>query len=76
VKVGIKLNVDPSGAVSDASIASQGPSKYFADLALKAAQGWKFEPAVANGQPVSSVWQLRFKFRRSGTEVVPLEENP
>lgn len=76
VKVGIKVNVDPSGAVSDASIASQGPSKYFADLALKAAQGWKFEPAVANGQPVSSVWQLRFKFRRSGTEVVPLEENP
>jgi protein TonB len=76
LKVGIQVNVDPSGAVSEATIASQGPSLYFANLALKAAQNWKFKPAIADGQPVPSVWRLRFEFHRSGTDVIPLEQNP
>ncbi len=32
---GIQLNVDANGTVRDASIASQGPSRYFANLALQ-----------------------------------------
>jgi eukaryotic-like serine/threonine-protein kinase len=76
VKVGIDVNVDASGAVTDASIASQGPSKYFANLALKAANGWKFAPAQVNGQSVASEWRLEFRFRHNGTEVTPREETP
>jgi TonB family protein len=76
VKVGIDVNVDASGAVTDASIASQGPSKYFSNLALKAAKGWKFVPAQLNGQGVPSVWRLEFRFRQSGPEVTPTEQTP
>jgi TonB family protein len=76
VKVSIQLNVDPSGAVSDASIASQGPSKYFANLALEAAKSWKFMPPQANGQGIASVWVLHFDFRQSGVDVTPTEQSP
>ncbi len=76
VRVGIDVDVDASGAVTDASIASQGPSKYFANLALKAAKGWKFAPAHMNGQGVPSVWRLEFGFRQSGPEVTPTEQTP
>jgi TonB family protein len=76
VKVNVEVHVDARGAVSEVTVASQGPSKYFAGVALKAAQGWKFQPAIANGQPVASVWELHFQFRNSGAEVIPLEETP
>jgi serine/threonine-protein kinase len=76
VKVGIRVNVEPSGSVGGASIDSQGPSKYFANLALDAARSWKFEPAQANGQSVASVWVLQFEFRQDGTEVTPTEQSP
>jgi TonB family protein len=76
VKVGINVSVDASGAVTDVSIASQGPSRYFANLALKAANGWKFTPAQVNGQSVASAWRLEFRFRQEGVEVTPTEERP
>lgn len=76
VKVGIDVDVDASGAVTGASIASQGPSQYFANLALKAAKGWKFVPAQVSGQGVPSVWRLEFRFRQSGPEVTPTEQKP
>jgi TonB family protein len=76
VQVSIKLNVDANGAVSDASIASQGPSRYFANLALEAAQSWKFTPAEVNGQGVASVWLLKFAFRQSGIDVTSAEQSP
>ena len=76
VKVGIDVDVDASGAVTGASIASQGPSQYFANLALKAVKGWKFAPAQVSGQGVPSVWRLEFRFRQSGPEVTPTEQKP
>lgn len=76
VKLSIKVDVDPNGAVSNASIDSQGPSKYFANLALKAAQSWRFTPPQANGQGVASEWMLHFRLRQSGTEVTPIEQKP
>jgi len=76
VKLSIKVDVDPSGSVSNASIDSQGPSRYFADLALKAAQSWKFTPAQADGQGAASEWVLHFRFRKSGIEVTPIEQKP
>jgi TonB family protein len=76
VQVGIQVNVDTNGSVRDASIASQGQSKYFANLALQSAKSWKFTPAQANGQAVPSVWLLQFQFRQSGVDVTPTEQSP
>ncbi len=73
VKVGIRVNVDPSGSVSDATIESQGPSQYFANLALKAAKAWKFTPQ-SDGQSAPSTRTLEFLFRRSGVEASAGEE--
>jgi TonB family protein len=76
VSVVIRAAVDASGAVSNATFESEGPSKYFARLALDASRQWKFQPAQTRGQPLPSVWILRFEFRQSGTEVVPEERAP
>jgi TonB family protein len=74
--VTIRVTVDPGGNVSNAAFDSPGPSKYFAKLALQAAQHWKFKPAQVDGQAVSSVWILRFQFRQTATEVTPVEASP
>jgi TonB family protein len=76
VGVSVKLNVDRSGNVEDAELASQGPSKYFARVALAAAQDWRFKPPMISGQGVLSSWTLRFEFTRDGTRVVPTQEMP
>lgn len=76
VNVKVRVTVDPSGKVSDATLDSPGPSKYFAKAALGAAQNWKFKPAEADGQPASSAWLLRFQFTRHGTEVTPVKVSP
>jgi TonB family protein len=76
VKVRVRVHVDTSGNVVSAVLDSPGPSRYFARLALEAAQGWKFTPAQAHGQFVPSEWTLRFAFTRSDTEVVPAQTAP
>ena len=76
VQLDIQVNVDTSGTVSDASIASRGQSRYFANLALQSAKSWKFTPARANGHPVPSVWLLHFEFRQSGIDVTSTEQSP
>ena len=68
VKVGVRVEVDSSGKVSSAKLAPAGPSKYFARLALQAAERWEFTPPQANGQASASVWLLHFHFRRSGIQ--------
>ncbi len=75
-ELSIRVEVDPGGNVSNAAVDSQGPSHYFANLALEAARKWKFNPPLADGQPVASVWVLRFRFSRSGIEVAPTEVSP
>lgn len=76
VQVSIRLHVDANGTVSDATIASRGPSPYFANLAREAAQSWKFRPAEVNGQSVASVWLLKFVFHQSGIDVTSAEQSP
>jgi TonB family protein len=71
VRVGIKVHVDELGNVAGVDFASRGPSKYFADLALHAAQRWQFAPAKSAGQNVASDWILRFEFSRNDTKVFP-----
>jgi TonB family protein len=76
VKVRVRITVDPNGDVSKATFDSPGPSKYFANLALQAAQRWKFKPAPVDDRSASRVWILQFDFRQTGTEVIPIETSP
>lgn len=76
VRVGVRVQVDPNGNVTQADLESPGPSRYFANLALDAARNWKFQPAQANGRAVPSTWLLHFAFAPDGTEVTPVETSP
>jgi TonB family protein len=71
IKVNVRVEADPSGKVTAAKLANPGPSKYFAGLALKAAQRWEFSAPVVDGAPTASKWLLQFRFKRSGTQVSP-----
>jgi TonB family protein len=71
IKVVVQVEVDVSGKVTTAKFVSAGPSRYFSNLALKAARDWEFSAPVANGQPTASTWQLNFRFQRSSTQVDP-----
>lgn len=68
VRVGVRVHVDQSGKVIAADLESAGPSKYFANLAQKAARDWTFVPPMADGQAVSSEWLLRFEFMQDATK--------
>jgi TonB family protein len=76
VDVRVRVIVDPRGNVSSATFDSSGPSKYFAKVALQAGQQWRFKPAQADGQAVSSVWILQFEFTHTATEVSAAEVSP
>ncbi len=76
VNVKVKVAVDTSGKVSQATFVSQGPSRYFANQALQAARRWTFRAPTVDGKPVSSEWNLMFEFRKSGTKVVPQLTSP
>jgi TonB family protein len=76
VRVRVKVAVDPTGNVTDAALESPGPSKYFANLALRAARRWKFKPAQKDGQDVASEWILTFGFRKTSSTASPLEVAP
>jgi TonB family protein len=71
IKVVVRVDVDTSGKVTAARFDSAGPSKYFSNLALKAARDWEFSAPVAHGQPAASTWLLKFRFQRSSTQVDP-----
>jgi len=72
VRVGIKVSVDPSGRVTDATIDSPGPSSYFANLALQAARQWKFAPPRSD----SIDWNLRFEFSADDTQAFAEQSAP
>jgi TonB family protein len=76
VNVRVRVNVSPTGDVTNADFDSAGPSKYFAKAAMDAARQWKFRPAQANGQPVASIWILQFAFTPGNTAVIPEQTAP
>jgi len=76
VKVIIRVEVDAKGNVSQASIDSPGPSRYFANQALLTAQSWKFTPAQVDGRAAVSTWLLQFQFGQPQCAVTPTEESP
>jgi TonB family protein len=75
VRVGVRVQVDASGKVTGERLESAGPSKYFANLAEKAAQDWEFLPAIADGQATSSEWIVRFEFAQDGTKATATRAN-
>jgi TonB family protein len=76
VRVGVRVHVDPSGNVAGETLDAPGPSKYFANLAMNAARGWKFTPATADGQNVASEWVLRFEFAQDDTRAKAVHAAP
>jgi TonB family protein len=75
ITVKVRVEVDISGKVKSAKFVSAGPSKYFANLALKAARQWEFTPSEVEDQNSSSTWILRFQFGRASTQVFPTREH-
>jgi TonB family protein len=69
VKVGVRVEVAPSGAVTDAKLDGPSSSKYFSDLVLKTVRQWKFEPMAINGSDAGQRWRVRFEFQKTGTKV-------
>lgn len=69
VKVNLRVEVGPSGAVTDAKIEGSGGSRYFSDLSLKTVRQWKFDPVNVNGSETGQRWRIRFEFLKSGTKV-------
>ena len=76
VRVSVKVHVDSSGDLAGAELASPGPSRYFADLALQAARRWEFAPAKVAGSTVSTDWIVRFEFSPFDTKVFPVQTSP
>jgi TonB family protein len=76
VRVVVKVQVDASGNVTAANLQTPGPSRYFADLAEKAARQWKFSGAEAQGRAVPSTWQIRFDYMNSGVRAYPQQITP
>jgi len=75
VKVGIRVDVGPSGEVTAVNVESPGPSRYFANLAASAASRWKFVPTQATGS-AQRTWILRFEFTQDATKVFPAVVHP
>jgi TonB family protein len=71
-----RVQVDPSGKVTDATLEDPGPSKYFADLTEKAARQWQFTSPESDGHFIPSEWLIRFDFTSSGVHAIPTETRP
>jgi TonB family protein len=76
VRVSVRVSVDPSGRVADAAIDSAGPSRYFANLALQAAQKWTFGPAKGTRPDNLREWILHFEFSSTDTQARPVPAIP
>jgi TonB family protein len=71
-----RVQVDPSGKVTDATLDDPGPSKYFANLTEKAARQWQFSSPESEGHSIPSEWLIRFDFSSSGVHAIPTQTRP
>jgi TonB family protein len=76
VRVIVKVDVDASGSVTNATIEPAGTSKYFGDLSLQAAHDWKFRTSQPDGQAVPSQWFLTFLYTQTDTTAYPSNTAP
>lgn len=61
--VTLKIHISESGEVLHCLVMSSEPSGVFDASAISAVEKWKFEPAVKNGQKVSSYMVQKLSFR-------------
>jgi serine/threonine protein kinase len=71
VRVVVKAHVDAAGQVASTELQEAGPSHYFADKAVLAAQRWLFTSPEANGRSLTSDWLIRFEYTRDGVKAFP-----
>jgi TonB family protein len=71
VQIHVRVQVSPSGTVTNAESESPAASRYFNRIAVQAAQTWQFAPAQAGG-----AWMLNFQFRADGTDVTADRQGP
>lgn len=64
----IALNVDEKGVLVDTLVVGY-TRREFADLALEGLKAWKYEPAMLNGAPISSVSEVQVSFSATGVVV-------
>lgn len=76
VRVVVKAHVDAAGEVTAADLEESGPSAYFADKAVKAAQRWVFSSPEVQGRSVESDWLIRFEYKRDGVKAFPQQVTP
>jgi protein TonB len=76
VIVNVRVDVDASGAVTDAKLEYTGSSKYLAASALQAARRWRFKPETIDGQAAPQQWRVQFEFRSSGIKAQPRRLSP
>ena len=76
VRVTVVAHVDAAGNVSGAEFEDPGPSKYFADAALKAVRRWDFTSPEVGGRSVPSEWLIRFEFSSAGVKAFPKQFSP
>lgn len=76
VRVSVKVSVDPSGNVTAAELDTAGPSRYFANLSLRAAHDWKFTAPKTNGSSAASTWILHFGYTNAGPKAVASQTTP
>lgn len=61
--VTLRVTFDVSKKVMDVSIIRKSSCSYFDQDAIKAAKRIKFEPALKNGQPMTTTKMLEYSFR-------------
>lgn len=71
--VEVRVSVNARGTVSNTTYLTQGPGNYYARISHQAAEEWRFQSPVTNGEPQASEWLLRFHFDRSHVEVTATE---
>ncbi len=76
VQLAVRVKVDATGQVTDATLATAGPSKYFARLALESSRSWKFAAPQSAGRSVPSTWLLHYRFTSASIEATATRETP
>jgi TonB family protein len=75
VRVGVKVQVDAAGKVTNAEL-DKFSSKFFGDQAVQVARRWTFTPPQVDGHNAASEWLLRFEFTQKATKVFPTQTTP
>ena len=61
--VEVSFVVGADGKVRDASVVNATPARVFNAAALRAVQGWTFQPRIENGKPAEQTVRTRIEFK-------------